>query len=603
MKRQLLFLFSFCLFYSTTLISATQVVDDDTGIDNGVSPFATIAAAISAATAGDIISITGGADNTHTELGISVSKELTIKGAGQSTTIVQAHATQGSATDRVFEITTSAAVIFEDMTIRHGNRTGDGGGVLCETNNADITFNRITISNNNSSGSGGAMMLSAANMTVSFNNCTISDNTASAQAGFLFQGGASNFSMTQCIISGNTAAFSGGAIYEAENGSINTFERCAFINNTASAAAGGAVNAVNTHTYHTYTNCTFSGNTGRTAGGAIADAVSATLTLFACTFTNNKTTIGSLIRGGAIDFRGGINNMTNCIAYGNFVKTNQPNDVNLEGTPLANAADADHNVVGVCTGTCPSGPGFITTDPSLGSLITCTTGLPIHVHEISAGSSAENLGEAAGAPTLDICGGSRNNPPDIGSFEIGAVFPVELVDFQASVLNNKSVKLIWQTSSELNNNGFEILGSIDAKTWRKLNFVEGAGSTSGMQYYNYEDRHPNIGINYYRLKQIDLDGAFEYSSVVSIDLTAKGNLSGLRIAPNPTQSGSFSLILPENEAETIQMTMYDYTGRLVRNTGLFDTQTEINVADLDKGMYVVRVDMDGVTAWERVVVQ
>ncbi len=99
----------------------THIVDDDIGVDNGPSPFATITAAIAAATDGDIIDITGGADNIHTEQGITVDKSLTIRGQGQSTTIVQAHPTEGMATDRVFSINQGLlTVAFEDFTVRHG---------------------------------------------------------------------------------------------------------------------------------------------------------------------------------------------------------------------------------------------------------------------------------------------------------------------------------------------------------------------------------------------------------------------------------------------------------------------------------------------------
>lgn len=84
----------------------------------------TIIAAIGAASAGDIITVEAG---TYTEAGITVNKNLTITGAAASTTIVQAHATQGSATDSVFKINSGFTVTLENLTIRHGQATAGGG--------------------------------------------------------------------------------------------------------------------------------------------------------------------------------------------------------------------------------------------------------------------------------------------------------------------------------------------------------------------------------------------------------------------------------------------------------------------------------------------
>ena len=86
MKKLILLLIGVLVNFSL-LNAATLTVDDDTGVDDGVSPFATVNAAIAAASPGDIINITGGVDNIHTEEDIEIDKNLTIQGQGQSTTI------------------------------------------------------------------------------------------------------------------------------------------------------------------------------------------------------------------------------------------------------------------------------------------------------------------------------------------------------------------------------------------------------------------------------------------------------------------------------------------------------------------------------------
>lgn len=90
---------------------------------------------------------------------------------------------------------------------------------------------------------------------------------------------------------------------------------------------------------------------------------------------------------------------------------------------------------------------------------------------------------------------------------------------------------------------------------------------------------------------------------MNVDLTNFGKLSNLKISPNPAQNGTFTLYLPENESETVTMTLYNSAGRTVRTSTLPNRQTEIeiNVAELVKGMYVIRVDMDRLTSWDRLI--
>lgn len=98
--------------------------------------------------------------------------------------------------------------------------------------------------------------------------------------------------------------------------------------------------------------------------------------------------------------------------------------------------------------------------------------------------------------------------------------PVELVSFRATQLGNE-VNLSWQTASETNNNGFEIERSEDGITWNKIFFEKGKGITDLETEYQYSDLNPLAGMNYYRLKQIDFDEKFEYSSVVAINFLQK----------------------------------------------------------------------------------
>ncbi len=145
--------------------------------------YTTIQTAINAASTnnGDTINVTAA---THTEAGIVVNKSVTITGEGASSTIVQAHTSEGAASDRVFAIDGGATVTIQDMTIRHGKTTGSpaqGGGVY---NSGALTLQRVTVIANLANGDlgapGGAAegggVYNDGSLTVL--NSTISDNTA-----------------------------------------------------------------------------------------------------------------------------------------------------------------------------------------------------------------------------------------------------------------------------------------------------------------------------------------------------------------------------------------------------------------------------------------
>jgi hypothetical protein len=97
--------------------------------------------------------------------------------------------------------------------------------------------------------------------------------------------------------------------------------------------------------------------------------------------------------------------------------------------------------------------------------------------------------------------------------------PVELTSFTGQVENN-SIYLVWTTATEVNNMGFEIERAIQIGQWQEIGFVEGNGTTNEPQTYEYKDSLINVFAEklYYRLKQIDFDGTFEYSDEIEITL-------------------------------------------------------------------------------------
>lgn len=120
--------------------------------------------------------------------------------------------------------------------------------------------------------------------------------------------------------------------------------------------------------------------------------------------------------------------------------------------------------------------------------------------------------------------------------DLDQVLPVELLFFEAHRLNKNEVQLNWATESELNNQGFDVERMLDTETeFRAIDWVDGSGTTSNVVHYSLNDLNPHQGISYYRLKQIDFDGSYAYSSIRAVDGSASNNNSDIQIYPVPTK--------------------------------------------------------------------
>lgn len=167
-----------------------------------------------------------------------------------------------------------------------------------------------------------------------------------------------------------------------------------------------------------------------------------------------------------------------------------------------------------------------------------------------------------------------------------APMPVEMTSFNARNVDN-SVHLDWATASELNNSHFELEVSQDGRQFEYVVKVQGNGTTLNAQSYEYIHQNPANGVSYYRLKQVDFDGAFEYSEVRSVRVEGENNI---RITP----SAAISQIEVEVNtliANNTSIRIIDMMGRNVLST-TFDGDSNskvIDVVDLSKGHYIVHV--------------
>ena len=140
--------------------------------------------------------------------------------------------------------------------------------------------------------------------------------------------------------------------------------------------------------------------------------------------------------------------------------------------------------------------------------------------------------------------------------------PVELVSFSATVLGS-SVRLEWVTATESNNLGFDIERSQNGVDFRKIAFVAGNGTTAVPHRYAYADADLLAGRYYYRLRQIDVNGQFDYSQTIEVDVAAPEDFSLAQNYPNPFNPSTV-INYQLSEVSDVELTIYNQLGQGVR---------------------------------------
>ncbi|MBL1153401.1 MAG: T9SS type A sorting domain-containing protein [Ignavibacteriota bacterium] len=143
------------------------------------------------------------------------------------------------------------------------------------------------------------------------------------------------------------------------------------------------------------------------------------------------------------------------------------------------------------------------------------------------------------------------------------IIPVELSSFTATVKED-NIQLYWTTATETNNLGFEIEKINPSKSeniydWEKIGFVPGCGTSTKPKSYSFVDKDITPGKHKYRLKQIDLDGSYEYSDIIEAEVMQKLNYTLKQNYPNPfNPSTLIGYQLPVTSKVTLKV--YDILG-------------------------------------------
>ncbi|NVJ89920.1 MAG: T9SS type A sorting domain-containing protein [Flavobacteriaceae bacterium] len=412
MKKYILIIVLFCSF---SVINAQTV-------KIGSTSYSTITEAITAASDGDIIEITG----VHTEA-ITFGKSITLRGTDPTTDIIQeaeSPSTSGSGVGVINVIREGdndvLTVTIENLGVRNGNSASNGGGINIDKVTGKLTLNNLIIENNHSAKNGGG--LGVAGSIADITNCTIKNNSSSLDGGsiiFAPNNGAnvnSVINVRQCLIDSNTGR-NGGGIYINGNPNFGNdylidvvLENTTVSNNNATSASGGNGGGAIFSAGRPWTADTSVGNT--------------TLKLIHATFYGNSH---SAKNKSGIQF--GSAKATNFSAYNSIIVAKD--DLNTKALNFANSNTTD--VVNCILGGLNGAPAAIVDDTnknnSKGKTATFAgisaltdEGGATQVFAFAEGSNSDDYCTAATGitlPTVDQRGAMREGTPDAGAFEFG----------------------------------------------------------------------------------------------------------------------------------------------------------------------------------------
>lgn len=198
------------------------------------------------------------------------------------------------------------------------------------------------------------------------------------------------------------------------------------------------------------------------------------------------------------------------------------------------------------------------------------------------GTAWTTTGSGNGTATVNTTTSATNGA--FTGFDLGAL-PVQWISFGLSLFNEDGVQVDWTTGDAINLQSYEVERSLNGKDFERIHIEMPKQENTKTIDYNFLDRGPATGLNYYRIKQIDLDGAFTYSDVKSITVDRDHRIFG--VFPNPA-SQLIKIQLDSNFPATNRLKIYDNMGKLVYEVP-FENTTQLDISNYAAGVYFAKL--------------
>jgi hypothetical protein len=165
------------------------------------------------------------------------------------------------------------------------------------------------------------------------------------------------------------------------------------------------------------------------------------------------------------------------------------------------------------------------------------------------------------------------------------ILPIRLISFTGS-LENAAVSLVWITASEEGFDHFEIERATEELIFEKIGQLNGAGyNTDDEHQYSLTDTKPVIGVNYYRLKSVDLDGSYEYSAIISAEVESSKSIA---VYPNPSNGDFVNVSANFGLSENTEVIIFNQEGVLLQRTPITERESRIDFTrHLTSGVYIL----------------
>ncbi len=214
--------------------------------------------------------------------------------------------------------------------------------------------------------------------------------------------------------------------------------------------------------------------------------------------------------------------------------------------------------------------GVLDKNKNVSNFSPCMSSYPIKIgDEISSytyfNGKLDEIRISSVARSVDWIVTTYNNQANpTGFFYIGsnAPLPIDLLSFDAELENNR-VLVDWVTTSEINNDYFSVERSSDGLNYEEIGKVYGAGNSSETREYEFFDESPLSGIGYYRLKQVDKNGEYEFFDPKAVEyINDVPVISPPKVGPNPFTS-ELNVSFDANRLEDVQLIIHNWEGREV----------------------------------------
>ncbi len=265
------------------------------------------------------------------------------------------------------------------------------------------------------------------------------------------------------------------------------------------------------------------------------------------------------------------------------------NSGNIYGSGLASGDTVDIYYTDACRGcTYPNGKTYIATVFANGSGNWSYTG------GITVGSTVTATVTKFNGATI------AGNTSEFSPCSPIITLPVSLISFKA-LNSQQGVMLTWETADEKNNDYFLLEKSTDGIHFETIGKIDGNGTSISLSNYSYIDQSAGTGLIYYRLKQVDFDGVFEYSSVISVNIHSTQTVV---LFPSPINSGN-NLQLKINglgEEEEVSIEIINALGQLVYTHTGKGSMYSLSTSEFSKGFYSIIIKSNNYLPTEKFIV-